>query len=185
MLLLYGGLLYATYWSMGHAPTGFIPEQDQGYLLVNVQLPDSASLERTQQVMGVVDKIALGDPDDKQNYPGIPGVDHTLSVAGQSFLLSANGSNFGSTFVILKPFDKRHSHEEYDAVIAEKLRRKFGQLIDDAVDYCVSRSANSRPRQRRRISIASRAARVCRSRRIAERDRPVGPRPPIPIRCVG
>ena len=133
MLLLYGGLLYATYWSMGHAPTGFIPEQDQGYLLVNVQLPDSASLERTQQVMGVVDKIALGDPDDKQNYPGIPGVDHTLSVSGQSILLSANGSNFGSTFVILKPFDKRHSHEEYDAVIAEKLRRKFGQQIDDAV----------------------------------------------------
>jgi multidrug efflux pump len=133
VLLIYCGLLYATYYSMGHAPTGFIPEQDQGYLLVNVQLPDSASLERTQEVMSVVDKIALGDPGDKQKYPGILGVEHTLSVAGQSFLLSANGSNFGSTFVILKPFDQRKSHEEYDAVVAEKLRKRFNQEIDNAV----------------------------------------------------
>ena len=114
----------ATYYAMAHAPTGFIPEQDQGYLLVNVQLPDSASLERTQEVMSNVDQIALGRPNDKQKYPGIPGVDHTLSVAGQSILLQANGSNFGSTFVILKPFDERHSHEEYDAVVAEKLRKR-------------------------------------------------------------
>jgi multidrug efflux pump subunit AcrB len=45
-LLMYVGLLYLTYHTMTTAPTGFIPEQDQGYLLVNVQLPDSASRER-------------------------------------------------------------------------------------------------------------------------------------------
>src|SRR5207237_368936 len=43
-LLLYGGLLYLTYHNLTTAPRGFIPEQDQGYLLVNVQLPDSASV---------------------------------------------------------------------------------------------------------------------------------------------
>ena len=56
--LLYGGLLGLTYWGFTRTPTGFIPPQDKGYLLVNVQLPDSASLERTQKVMTQVEKIA-------------------------------------------------------------------------------------------------------------------------------
>ncbi|HTQ37849.1 MAG TPA: efflux RND transporter permease subunit, partial [Pirellulales bacterium] len=133
ILCVYVALLYGTYWSMGHAPTGFIPEQDQGYLLVNVMLPDSASLERTQAVMEKLDKLALGGDLNGKHFDRIPGVDHTLSVAGQSILLSANGSNWGSTFVILSPFDKRKSHEEYDAVIAEKLRALCYEQIDDAV----------------------------------------------------
>ncbi len=133
VLLIYCGLLYATYWTMGHAPTGFIPEQDQGYLLVNVQLPDSASRERTQAVMDKLDRLALGGDVNGKKFEPIPGVDHTLSVAGQSILLSANGSNFGSTFVILAPFDKRRSHEEYDAVIADKLRKLCAAEIDEAV----------------------------------------------------
>jgi multidrug efflux pump len=130
---VYVALLYATYWSMGHAQTGFIPEQDQGYLLVNVMLPDSASLQRTQEVMHKLDVLALGGELNGKHFDPIPGVDHTLSVAGQSMLLSANGSNWGSTFVILAPFSKRHSHEEYDAVVAEKLRKLCNQEIDDAV----------------------------------------------------
>ena len=48
VLLLYGGLLWLTYVGFVHTPTGFIPSQDKGYLLVNVQLPDSASVERTE-----------------------------------------------------------------------------------------------------------------------------------------
>ncbi len=67
MLVVYGGLLYLTYWGFKHTPTGFIPSQDMGYLLVNVQLPDSASLERTQAVMDKVERIAKT----------IPGVRHT------------------------------------------------------------------------------------------------------------
>src|SRR5262249_10515309 len=51
VLLLYGGLLYLTYYSFNHTPTGFIPQQDKGYLLVNVQLPDASSVERTDGVM--------------------------------------------------------------------------------------------------------------------------------------
>ena len=47
MLLVYGGLLCLTYWGFTHTPTGFIPQQDKGYLLVNVQLPDAASVART------------------------------------------------------------------------------------------------------------------------------------------
>src|SRR5258708_1248418 len=60
VLVVYCGLLYLTYYSFTHVPTGFIPNQDKGYLLVNVQLPDSASLERTEKIMAEIDRIARG-----------------------------------------------------------------------------------------------------------------------------
>ena len=72
VLLVYGGLLVLTYWVFQQAPTGFIPQQDQGRLIVNVQLPDSASLERTQEVMAQVEKIARETP----------GVAHTVAICG-------------------------------------------------------------------------------------------------------
>ncbi len=143
VLLVYGGLLVLTYGTMTRAPTGFIPTQDQGYLLVNVQLPDSASVQRTQEVMRIVQRIALGDETGKykgagprpgeKHYEGIPGVGHTSSIAGQSFLLSANGSNFGSCFVVLDPFADRLDHNRYDEVIARKLQGLYAAEIEDAV----------------------------------------------------
>jgi multidrug efflux pump len=96
-LLVYAGLLGLTYWEFQRTPRGFIPAQDMGYLLVNVQLPDSASLERTGQVMQQVEHIALRTP----------GVKHAAGIAGMSFVLSANGSNFGSMFVNLKDYPDR------------------------------------------------------------------------------
>ena len=104
VLLIYVGLLGLTGWSMTHAPTGFIPIQDQGYLLVNVQMPDSWSVQETQKVMARIDKIARGDKADPEHYPGVPGISNTITIAGQSFLLNANGSNFGSAFIILDDF---------------------------------------------------------------------------------
>jgi multidrug efflux pump len=122
VLLVYGGLLFATYWGMAHAPTGFIPTQDQGYLLANVQLPDSASVQRTEAIMEQMDKIALS----------IPGVAHTVSVTGQSFLQGTNGSNLGSMFVVLKPWDDR-DRDEYDDVIAHKIQLRCAQEIQGAI----------------------------------------------------
>ena len=58
VLLLYGGVLGLTYWGFLNTPRGFIPSQDMGYLLVNIQLPDSASLERTQNVIVKMEEIA-------------------------------------------------------------------------------------------------------------------------------
>ena len=57
VLVIYGGLLWLTYWGFMRTPTGFIPAQDKGYLLVNVQLPDSSSLERTEAVMKHVEQV--------------------------------------------------------------------------------------------------------------------------------
>jgi hydrophobe/amphiphile efflux-1 (HAE1) family protein len=82
VLCVYGGLLYATYYSFTHVPTGFVPAQDKGYLLVNVQLPDAASLERTNAVMKEIDRIARGDESDKTKYPGIKGIGHVISIPG-------------------------------------------------------------------------------------------------------
>ena len=62
VLLLYGGLLYLTYEGFVRTPTGFIPSQDKGYLLVNVQLPDSSSVQRTKEVMKHVEEIARKTP---------------------------------------------------------------------------------------------------------------------------
>jgi multidrug efflux pump len=144
VLVLYGGLLFLTYRNLTTAPTGFIPDQDQGYLLVNVQLPDSASVQRTSAVMKKIERIALGDDSGlyrgepakkgEKRYEGIPGVANTLSIAGTSFLLSTNASHFGTAFVTLKPFAARKGkHEEYDMVIAGKLQRLFSADIDDAI----------------------------------------------------
>jgi multidrug efflux pump subunit AcrB len=96
-LLVYGGLLALTYYGFANSPKGFIPAQDKGYLLVNVQLPDSASVQRTEQVMRRIEAIALHTP----------GVKHTVAVAGQSILLNANAPNFGAMFLMLDDFRSR------------------------------------------------------------------------------
>ncbi len=122
VLLGYGGLGVLTWWVFARAPTGFIPEQDQGRLIVNVQLPDSASLSRTKQAVAQIDKITRATP----------GVADTITVSGLSFVQSANSSNFASLFVILDPFEKRQTPELRDTAIIARLRRAWHQQIKDA-----------------------------------------------------
>src|SRR5436305_14254719 len=97
VVLAYLGLLGLTYWEFQKAPKGFIPQQDQGRLIVNVQLPDSSSLERTKEAVAEIDRIARETP----------GVSHTVAIAGLSFILQSNSPNFASMFIVLDPFDKR------------------------------------------------------------------------------
>jgi multidrug efflux pump subunit AcrB len=122
VLMIYGGLLGLTYYGFTKVPTGFIPQQDKGYLVVNIQLPDSASLERTVEVTQKVEEIARGTP----------GVGHTLSIPGQSVVLNAVSSNFGSMFVVLKPFHDRHGDDEYADAIAAKIRQRCYEDIEEA-----------------------------------------------------
>jgi multidrug efflux pump len=122
VLFVYAGLLGLTYFGFTHVPTGFIPQQDKGYLVVNIQLPDSVSLQRTIEVTQQVEQIAR-DTD---------GVGHTLSIPGQSVILNAVSSNFGSMFVVLKPFHDRHGAEEYADVVAAKIRQRCYDEIEEA-----------------------------------------------------
>jgi hydrophobe/amphiphile efflux-1 (HAE1) family protein len=116
-LLVYVGLVGLTYWEFNRVPTGFIPNQDKGYLLLNVQLPDAASVERTQRVMARIEKLAHD----------IPGVAHTLTISGQSLILGANAPNVGSMYVLLKEFsDRRGPNLGADAISAELQNRCRG-----------------------------------------------------------
>lgn len=115
VLLVYAGFMAATYKLFVDTPAGFIPPQDKGYLIVNVNLPDSASLERTEKAMTAIEGIA-GE---------VPGVKHTLAIAGQSLLLGANAPNFGSMYVMLEDFHDR-AHDDLTAnQIAAELRERL------------------------------------------------------------
>jgi multidrug efflux pump len=124
VLLLYAGLIYLTYSVMTEAPVGFIPNQDKGYLLVNLQLPDSASLTRSDRAVRQVDAIARD----------LPGVSHTIAVAGQSQLLGANAPNFGTVYVMLQPFEERGGDPTRTAdAIAARLRAACSEQISGAI----------------------------------------------------
>jgi multidrug efflux pump len=122
VLVLYLGLLGLTYWVFQKAPTGFVPEQDQGRLIVSVQLPDSASLRRTTEAINQVDELARK----------IPGVAHAASAAGMSFVIGGNSSNFGTVFLMLDSFEKRQAPDRSANAIMAKLRRAVAVARIDA-----------------------------------------------------
>ena len=123
VLVVYGGLLVLTWWSFSRAPAGFIPSQDKGYLLVNVQLPDAASVERTSKVMQRIEEIARK----------VPGVKHTVAIAGQSLLLGANAPNFGAMYVMLDDFHARAHNARPASVIAKELQKEFQQKVSEGM----------------------------------------------------
>jgi multidrug efflux pump len=116
ILLVYGGLLVLTYWEFNRVPTGFVPQQDKGYLLLNVQLPDAVSVQRTQTIMRDIEKVVLKTD----------GVAHTVAVAGQSLIQNANSPNLGSMYVLLKPFEQRGSRLSADTITAA-IQQSCGQ----------------------------------------------------------
>ena len=120
-LLVYGGLLMLTYWTFTQVPTGFIPDQDKGYLLMNVQLPDSASVQRTKEVVDRLEKIA------KENAA----VEHTVTVSGQSLILNANAPNLGSIYVMLKEFKARPGVSADN--VAANLRTRCREEVREAL----------------------------------------------------
>src|SRR5439155_1338861 len=122
VLLVYAGLIGLTGFGFTQVPSGFVPAQDNGYLLAIIQLPDAASLERTVEVTEAAEKIALETP----------GVAHTVAIPGQSFILNAFSSNYGSMFVILKPFHERRAAELSGEAILSGLRARLQREIPEA-----------------------------------------------------
>ncbi|MDB5292495.1 MAG: transporter, hydrophobe/amphiphile efflux family [Phycisphaerales bacterium] len=118
-LLIYAGLVFLTYVAFRKVPTGFIPQQDLGYLMVNLQLPDAASLDRTDAVLRrMADKARA-----------IPGVHDTFAITGFSLLTGTNESNFGAMFVILDPFERRTGHPELSGnAILARLSAEYARV---------------------------------------------------------
>jgi len=123
VLFVYGGLLILTGWQFNTAPVGFIPQQDKGYLILNVQLPDAASVDRTERLMARIEKLAFETP----------GVAHTVGVSGQSLILNANAPNLGSLYVLLKEFDLRRKPELSADAISQVLQERCRKEVTGAV----------------------------------------------------
>ena len=115
-LLVYGALIYGTVWITGKVPTGFIPAADQGYAIVASQLPDGASLERTDAAVHKAIEL----------IKDVPGVGHTIGIAGFSGATFTAASNAAAIFVPLKPFDERlKAGQTADSIVAEIQKRLF------------------------------------------------------------
>src|SRR5262249_31273397 len=91
------GLLILTGLGFKAVPSGFVPTQDQGYLLMGAQLPDSASLDRTEAVRLKIEEAVRQ----------VPEIDHTIAITGFSVLTGSTQSNACTIFLILKPFHER------------------------------------------------------------------------------
>ncbi len=116
------GFYAATVWSFMEVPGGFIPDEDQGYFFVNVQLPDGATLERTAEVLDRVNAI-LSDTD---------GVANVISIGGYSILDSLFRTNSGCCFVVLDPWDERTSKNLQIVPIMQSVTARTSQ-IEDAI----------------------------------------------------
>ena len=116
------GLVALGVWSIARLPTAFIPTEDQGYVVVALQLPDGASLERTQTALSRVERIARG----------IPGVDQVVEIAGISPLDgNASLANTGAAYVILKNWSARgRAGDEGLRAIYQRLQSKLDTLPD-------------------------------------------------------
>ena len=120
MIGVYGVLVCLTVLQFYNVPGGFIPTQDKQYLVAFAQLPDAATLDRTEAVIRQMSDIALAHP----------GVEGSVAFPGLSINGFTNSPNAGIVFVKLKPFDDRKSADQYGLAIAGALNQKFGVIKD-------------------------------------------------------
>jgi len=99
VVVAFGLLLVATYIMINIVPTGFLPEEDQGYFIVNVQGPEGSSLQRTTASMATA----------HEKLKDIPGVRYIFGITGLNFLTQTSDSNSGAMFLVLDPWSKRKS----------------------------------------------------------------------------
>ena len=120
VMFVYMALAGATYGIFNAVPGGFVPAQDKQYLIGFAQLPDAASLDRTEDVIKRMSEIALAQP----------GVEHAIAFPGLSINGFTNSSNAGVVFVALSPFEERKTADLSGGAIAMSLNQKFGAIQD-------------------------------------------------------
>jgi multidrug efflux pump len=120
MMGIYVVLLASTYGMFKVVPSGFVPAQDKQYLIGFAQLPDGATLDRTDDVIRRMSDIALAQE----------GVESAVAFPGLSINGFTNSSNAGIVFVTLKPFEERSTTELSGGAIAMQLNQKFFSIKD-------------------------------------------------------
>ncbi len=121
-LAFMGVLVYVILVLVRNIPGGFVPEEDQGFILVNAQLPDAASLERTDAAMKKVEAILAKNE----------AIEGFNTISGYSLVTSAYSSNMGFFFVQLKPWEERKTEEEHANGVVAALNKAFAQQIPEA-----------------------------------------------------
>ncbi len=111
-------LMVVTYFMFTIVPTGFVPEEDQGYFIIDVQGPEGSSLERTEETIKEVYDILVNTP----------GVAHVIVIAGLNFLTSSSDSNTGAIYAVLAPWGKRKSYALSVFGIIERVRKEFAGI---------------------------------------------------------
>ncbi len=119
-LVVYAGLLALTFFGFKAVPPGFVPMQDKYYLVGIAQLPNSASLDRTEAVVKQMSKIALAEP----------GVESVVAFPGLSINGFVNVPNAAVMFVMLDPFKDRTTDDLSAMAIAGRLQAKFASIPD-------------------------------------------------------
>lgn len=118
VLIVYAGLIGLTWMGFSSTPEGFIPSQDKQYLVSFAQLPDAATLDRTDAVIRAMSEKAL-------EYPG---VESTVAFPGLSINGFTNSSNSGIVFVTLDPFEERQDPSLSANAIAGALNQEFAEI---------------------------------------------------------
>jgi len=120
MLVVYAGLIGLTGWQFARTPTGFIPQQDQGYLITVLQLPPGSSLARTDEVVRRTAKLMLGTP----------GINHVVPFAGFDGATFTNAPNAGVIFSALAPFSERAEQGLSAGKILGELTQRLASVQD-------------------------------------------------------
>ena len=125
VLVVYAGLLWVTWQAFQVVPSGFIPSQDKQYLIGFAQLPDGASLDRTERVLRQMTDIALATP----------GVDNAVGFPGLSINGFMNAPNAALMFVGLDEFDARRSPDLSGPAINGRINMQMGAIQDAFIAF--------------------------------------------------
>lgn len=121
--VMFAGLMALLFIATKAIPTSFVPVEDKGVLILNVQLPDAASITRTQAVLEKLQKLMEEDP----------AVESVTMLAGFSVLTGAAQSNGGTGFVVLKHWDERPEFKDISFAVAQRINAKAYRQIPEAL----------------------------------------------------
>ena len=116
-------LVIALYYGFGLVPGGFVPGEDDGSFFAHVQLPDAASLNRTEAVLRKMEEIAKSEPD----------IADQISIAGFNLLGGMNTSNSGLGIFVLKDWDQRKKPEQHVNAILARLQAKYATIAEATI----------------------------------------------------
>lgn len=122
-LAIIGVLFFGLYWLFTHVPTSFIPEEDKGFFIVDVQLPQAASLNRTEVVMDKIVEALMAEPT----------IENVISVNGYSILNTALQSNAGMIIAKMYPWEERTAPDQSQSAVQQKFQAQFNQIPEAVV----------------------------------------------------